>query len=125
MRFKSSLSHLVTTIAAVVLVGCANRVNIYRAAATKNVNEVKQYLAAGHDVNKNNVVNQTPLHYASASGDKEIIEILIGKGAVVNAVDKYGKTPLDLANMNGRTEAAKLLRKHGAEIREELKAEGK
>ena len=114
-----NIKEILITIFAVVLVGCANRVNIYRAAATKNVNEVKQYLAAGRDVNKNNVVNQTPLHYASASGDEEIIEILIGKDAVVNAVDKYGKTPLDLANMNGRTEAAKLLRKHGAKIGEE------
>ena len=120
-----NIKEILITILAVVLVGCANRVNIYRAAATKNVNEVKQYLAASHDVNKNNVVNQTPLHYASASGDKEIIEILIGNGALVNAVDKYGKTPLDLANMNGRTEAAKLLRKHGAKTAEELKANGK
>ena len=120
-----NIKEILITIFAVVLVGCANRVNIYRAAATENVKEVKQYLAAGHDVNKNNVVNQTPLHYASASGDKEIIEILIGKGALVNAVDKYGKTPLDLANMNGRAEAAKLLRKHGGKTGEELKAEGK
>ena len=119
------MKQLLITIFAVVLVGCANRVNIYRAAATKNVKEVKQYLAAGQDVNKNNVVNKTPLHYASASGDKEIIEILIGKGAVVNAVDMYCKTPLDLANMNGRTETAKLLRKHGAKTGEELKAEAK
>ena len=114
------MKQILITIVAVVMVGCAQKVNIYRAAATKNVKEVKQYLAASQDVNKNNVVNQTPLHYASASGDEEIIEILIGKGAVVNALDKYGKTPLDLANMNGRTEAAKLLRKNGAKIGEEL-----
>ena len=119
------MKKLLITIVAVVMVGCSHKINIYRAAATKNVKEVKQYLAAGQDVNKNNVVNQTPLHYASASGDKEIIEILIGKGAVVNAVDKYGTTPLDVANMNGRTEAAKLLRKHGAKIGKELKAEVK
>ena len=119
------MKHLLITIAAVVLVGCGPSVNIYKAAATKNIEAIKQYLAGGNDVNKKNVVSQTSLHYASASGDKEIIEILIGKGAVVNAVDKYGKTPLDLANMNGRTEAAKLLRKHGAKIGEELKAEGK
>ena len=119
------MKQILITIVAVVMVGCAQKVNIYRAAATKNVKEVKQYLAASQDVNKNNVVNQTPLHYASARGDKEIIEILIGKGAVVNAVDKYGTTPLDVANMNERTEAANLLRKHGAKIGEELKAEGK
>tara|TARA_B100000029_G_scaffold379071_1_gene373883 strand:+ start:357 stop:716 length:360 start_codon:yes stop_codon:yes gene_type:complete len=119
------MKEILVIIFAVVLVGCATSVNIYRAAATKNVKEVKQYLAAGNDVNKNNVVNQTPLHYASASGDKEIIEILIGKGADENALDKYGKTPLDLANMNGRTEAAKLLREYGGKTGEELKAEGK
>lgn len=119
------MKKLLITIVAVVMVGCSHKINIYRAAATKNVKEVKQYLAAGHDVNKNNVVNQTPIHYASASGDKEIIEILIAKGAIVNGLDKYGKTPLDLANMNGRSEAAKLLRKYGAKTGEELKAEVK
>ena len=116
---------LITTIAAVLVVGCGPSVNIYKAAATKNIEEVKQYLAAGNDVNKKNVVSQTPLHYASASGDKEIIELLIGKDADLNATDKFGKTPLDLANMNGRTETADLLRKHGGKTREELKAEGK
>jgi ankyrin repeat protein len=119
-------SHLLlTTIAGVVLVGCGPSVNIYKAAATKNIEVVKQYLAAGNDVNKKNVVSQTPLHYASASGDKEIIELLIGKDADLNATDKFGKTPLDLANMNGRTETADLLRKHGGKMGEKLKAEGK
>ncbi|MDA7676875.1 ankyrin repeat domain-containing protein, partial [bacterium] len=66
----------------------------------------------------------TPLHYASASGDKEIIELLIGKDADLNATDKFGKTPLDLANMNGRTETADLLRKHGGKTKKELEAEG-
>ena len=45
-------------------------------AATKNVEEVKQHLAAGNDVNQNNVVDQTPLHYASASGGKEMSDHL-------------------------------------------------
>ena len=115
---------LITTITAVVLVGCGPRVNIYKAAATKNVEEVKQQLSAGNDVNKNNAVNQTPLHYASASGGKEIVELLIGKDADLNAVDNYGETPLDLANMNGRIETANLLREHGAKRGAELKAEG-
>ena len=71
-------------------------------------------------MNKNNVVNQTPLHYASASGGKEIVELHIGKDADLNAVENYGKTPLDLANMNGRTETANLLREHGVKTGEEL-----
>ena len=58
---------LLTTIAAVLVVGCGPSVNIYKAAATKNIEVVKQYLAAGNDVNKKNVVSQTPIHYASAS----------------------------------------------------------
>ena len=106
------MRHLLITIAAVVLVGCGPSVNIYKAAATKNIEAIKQYLAGGNDVNKKNVVSQTSLHYASASGDKEIIELLIGKDADLNAKDNFGKTPLDLANMNERTENANLLRKN-------------
>jgi len=40
---------LLTTIAAVVLVGCGP--NIHEAAEDRNIEAVKQYLAAGGDVN--------------------------------------------------------------------------
>ena len=75
---------LITTIAAVVLVGCggpsAPDISIHEAAEKGNIEAVKQHIAAGTDV---------------------------------NALDDDGGTPLALAIRSGNTEIAALLRKHG------------
>ena len=125
---------LLTTIAAVVLVGCATTqspepttakapdIDIYGAAYTGNIEAVKQHLAAGTDVNAKNEWGGTPLHYATFGGHKEVVELLIAKGADVNAKDDVGDTPVDWTD---NKEIADLFRKHGGKTGEELKAEGK
>jgi ankyrin repeat protein len=104
---------LLTTIAAVVVVGCgpseADRA-LVKAAGDGNIVAVKQHLAAGADVNAN-VDGVTPLHWAET---KEIVELLIAGGADVNAKDDVGDTPLDWTIQVRNTELATLLRKHGA-----------
>ena len=95
---------LLTTIAAVVLVGCGEAQSpkakpsnpeadhaLLKAAQAGNIEAVKQHLAAGPDV---------------------------------NALSVYG-APLDEAVERDEGEIADLLRKHGAKTSEELKAEGK
>ena len=124
-------SHLLlTTIAAVLLVGCGPPArNIWQAATVGNIEAVKQHLAAGVDVDVKAESSDewTPLHYAAYSSQKEVAELLIDKGADVNAKDKNGKTPLDWAvdSPYSDEETADLLRKHGGKTREELKAAGK
>jgi len=131
---------LLTTIAAMVMVGCgesqkqvpsvkksnpeADRA-LLKAAEEGNIEAVKQHLAAGTDVNAKGFGGWTPLHFAAFKGHKEIVELLIAKGANVNAQLDDGRTPLDVAIRLKRTEVADLLRKHGGKTREELKAEGK
>ena len=111
---------LLTTIAAVVLVGCGESqppeppdISIHHAAYKGNIKDVKQHLAAGTDVNAKGTSGWAPLHPSAISGHKEIVELLIGKGADVNAKDDNGGTPLDMAIQNKQTESANLLRKHG------------
>ena len=58
--------------------------------------------------------NETPLHGAAKTGQKDIIELLIVAGANVNAKDFENKTPLDEAIKYKRTETADVLRKHSA-----------
>ena len=134
------MKHLVlTTIAAVVLVGCAKApdISIYNAAYDGNIEAVKQHLAAGEDVNEKNTNSWTLLHYAAYYGHKEIVELLIANDAAVNAKTEAGRlkgtTPLDrtaiqLAGVGhdlDKKETADLLRKNGGKTGEELKAEGK
>ena len=117
---------LLTTIAAVVLVGCGPSVSINEAARDGNIEAVKQHLDTGTDVNAKGELGETPLHFSAQNGHKEIVEMLIAKDADVNAKEENGETPLDEAIKRKRhPELADLLRKHGGKTGEELKAEGK
>jgi ankyrin repeat protein len=125
---------LITTIAAVVLVGCGNPEAdraLLKAAQDGNIVAVKKHLAAGADVNakgwfkltlhiveggnlnKKTYTDWTPLHWAAYRDHKEIVELLIAEGADVNAKDA-GTTPLDVAEEFNLSELASILRKHGA-----------
>ena len=124
---------LITTIAAVVLMGCgesqqsapapeakpepttvkAPDISIHDAARTGNIEAVKQHLADGAEVNAKSSGGRTPLHDAAFSDLKEVAELLIANGADVNVKSKFGETPLDLAIINNETETADLLREHG------------
>jgi len=91
---------LLTTIAAVVLVGCGGPPEVdralHKAAGAGNIEAVKQHLAAGADVDvKGGFMKGAPLHFAAGNGHKEIAELLIAKGADVNAKDDIDYTPLD------------------------------
>ena len=90
--------HLLTTIAAVVLVGCgpsAPDISIMEAVIGENIEAVKQHLAAGTDVNaQDNDAGWAPLHAAARKGLKEVVELLIAAGADVNAKDDSNITPL-------------------------------
>ena len=90
---------LLTTIAAVVLVGCGPQppdISIHKAAEEGNIEAVKQHLDAGTDVNAKAAAGDTPLHRAANGGNKEVAELLIAKGADVNARGFLGMTPFAL-----------------------------
>ena len=102
---------LLTTIAAVILVGCGP--DIHDAAYFGNIEAAKRLIAEGVDVNAELEGGSTPLHLAVQEGHKEIVELLIANGADVNAKREGGETPLDVAITRHWTHIADLLRKHG------------
>ena len=137
---------LLTTIAAVVLVGCgesqqssslveaepvaeaaqtepppakseAPDISIHEAFKAGNIEAVKQHLAAGTDVNaKGPNAGLTPLHRAAYYGLKEIVELLLDKGADVNAKEEVGWTPLHYAAAMSHKAIAELLLDKGADV---------
>ena len=112
---------LLTTIAAVLLVGCGNPEadRALRLAARKgDIEAVKKSIADGADVNAKSESGTTPLHYAAVMGHKEIAELLIDNGADVNLKDDGGDTPVNVSDLHKEIED--LLRKHGGKSGEEL-----
>ena len=130
---------LLTTIAAVVLVGCgesqqsapapeakpAKPVNpkankaLLNAVKKGDIEAVKQAITDGADLNGEGEygrtpIEGTPLHLALSQDRQEIIELLIAKGADVNVKSAFfDLTPLDWAVKLEKTETIKLLQKHG------------
>ena len=86
---------LLTTIAAVVLMGCGP--NIHEATWTGNIELIKQLTDSDIDVNVKRNRGETPLHIAAIFSRYEIAKLLISKGADVNARHDDGFTPLHQA----------------------------
>ena len=120
---------LITTIAAVVLVGCGESLreraakvqdsSIHSDVNEGNIEAVKEYLAAGGDVNaKHDMLGLqlTPLYVAASQGYKEISELLIANGADVNPKDENVMAPLDAAAELGHKEVVELLIAKGADV---------
>ena len=119
---------LLTTIAAVLLVGCgttqqsaqapellaaAAPIQIHFAVMSGDIEAVKKHLAAGEDVNARGIMGWTPLAFAA---NKELAALLIAKGADVNAKNDFGVTPLYGAASGGHKEVAELLIANGADV---------
>jgi len=143
---------LITTIAAVVLVGCGESQqsapapeskpvaeaaqpepptakgpdnSIHDAANFGNIEAIKQHLAAGKDVNAKDEYGGTPLHRAVGNlVRKEIVELLIANGADVNAKHDNGATPLHYAVIGDQKEIVELLIAAGANVNVKQKVGG-
>ncbi len=119
---------LLTTIAAVVLVGCgesqqsapaletkpepakAPDISIHEAAEAGNIEAVKQHLAAGADVNAKDGIGGTPLYIVAGQSTRDFLR-QAGKTG-----DFDGWTPLNYAAYWGHKEIAELLIAKGANV---------
>ena len=106
------MKYLITTIAALVLVGCG---------------ESKQPSPAPEAKQAPTIAKEPEISILDAAkgGNTALVKQHISTGAEVNVMSNKGQTPLDWAINSKVTEIADLLRKHGAKTGEELKAEGK
>jgi hypothetical protein len=76
---------------------------LFQAAIYGKLQEVKEALDDGANVDAAGENGQTPLHWAAMTGHKEIVDMLIEieRGANVDAANKDGRTPLYEADGEG------------------------
>ena len=129
------MKYILTTIAAVLLVGCDTHVDSVFLGRTESkflahvnsgdIKDVKKYLDKGVNVNLQDEPGMTPLHHAVNGNwngtNLETIELLISRGANVNAIDDTHHTPLHLCN---NKEIAELLIDSGANVNAKTKRSG-
>ena len=129
------MKYLITTIAAVVLVGCNSHIDsVYLGRAEANmlgdvsrgdIQAVEEYLDKGGNVNLQDEPGMTPLHHAVNDDWKgshfKMVKLLIERGANVNAIDDTHHTPLHWAS---NKETAELLIDSGANVNAKTKRTG-
>jgi len=123
------LTITISTIAAVLMVGCGDNepqraaesqppnIDVWTAAAQGNLEAIKQHVSAGTDLDaKEPAGGGTPLIVAALFGQTEAARLLIEKGADVNIQNNDGATALHVAAFFGHPETVKLLLEKDAEV---------
>jgi len=77
---------------------------------------VSALIEAGAEVNGQNTLNYTPLHFASSTGTYDLVKILLEHKACTDLENDYGKTALHYASEEGRRDVITLLLEYGADI---------
>jgi ankyrin repeat protein len=89
---------------------------LFDAVDRNNIQEAKQALSEGADINISDERLETPLAIASVSGEANMVELLLNRGATPNVADDEDYTPLMYACQISDDKIARLLLRHGANV---------
>ena len=77
------------------------------ACRNRDINSAKSFISTGVDKNFKDSNGLQAIHYASLSGDKEIVQWLMSIGVQINARDDNGTSPLHYACLKGHIDLVK------------------
>lgn len=103
---------------------CATMIPIMAAVALRRPSLIQQVLQLGGRPDERLATDLTPLHYAAAVADRELMAALTPAGTNLETKDGKGHTPLHVAAMENNVEAARALIDAGAHV-DALTDEGK
>ncbi|MBN2302790.1 MAG: ankyrin repeat domain-containing protein [Lentisphaerae bacterium] len=85
---------------------------LFRAAATGQLDLVKELIANGADANVKSATGYTPLHRAAQNGHREVVEFLLECNANPNTQTKDHLTPAALAEQSQHIHIVQILQAH-------------
>lgn len=85
------------------------RVDLFQAAATGDLAQIRAHIRVGSDLNVRDANGFTPLHLAAYKGHKAAVELLLEAGADPTVRSSTGATPEQVARAANQTEIANLL----------------
>lgn len=93
------------------------RTELIEASIDNRTDEVATLLSKEIDIDAQDKLGKSALHYAVQNYHIEIVSLLLSKGAKVDISDIHGNTPLSDAvfNSEGRGEIIRLLLEYGAD----------
>jgi len=89
---------------------------LHQAAADGGLEQIRQLLSKGADVNTEDTEQRVPLYYAAEAGKMEVVQLLVEAGADVNARGNNNRPPLYMAVREDDIAIAKYLITHGADV---------
>ena len=113
------IRHWIVTAAVIVLAAGTLQSQagpLHEAVKSGNIDQVKQEVASGANVDAEDIFLGTPLIIAAIEGNAQIAEYLISQGASVNVQDNFNGTPLHAAARAGHIDVVEVLIGHGADI---------
>ncbi len=101
------------------LMACENKEKLYPelwgAASAGDLEEVKQLVGKGLDVNKKDLSGGTPIFHAATGGHTDVVKYLISKGADINVRENsMNLSPLSAAASGGYADTVLVLLNAGA-----------
>lgn len=96
----------------------AARPPFHEAIFRGDVELVRIYISAGHDVNEFSDAGESPIDLAIRRGNRLIVELLVNSGANVNLRNLDSETPLHLAVKQNNLDFVKILIEAGANVDE-------
>lgn len=114
LRANGTLAALATVL---LWAGAPPESPVADAAMRGKIEEVRDLLRSGADVNAAQGDGMTALHWAAETGNRALAEMVLHAGAHTGVVTRLGDyTPLHLAARNGRAEVVRLLVDAGADL---------
>ena len=89
--------------------GWGNQTALFPLALSNKTDVIRLLLQKGADVNKQDDIGDTPLHWAAMGDSTEVIAMLIEHGASINITNDKGEKPIDLARRLGSEAAVRML----------------